>query len=178
MIHRRLGVVVVAVVAGCSPFTTRPSLTPLPEAAAIEVRLSMQDGIRELATALRADSIPATKVRVRDGYLESGWFEAATGSPTGRRPLGTGIVKVRGWADPARPGNILLIVETLYRPLADPSLPERELEKQVPRDHPVAVKVDSALAGLVKRYGGPPAPEATPPASPRTSEPTPPTDPD
>jgi hypothetical protein len=163
---RRLGAVVVALAAGCSPFTTRPAITPLPEAAAIEVRLPVQEATRELAAALQADSIPTRRVRLRDGYLESGWFDSQTGRPTGRRPLGTGVVKVRGWADPGRPGNTLLIVETLYRPLADPSLPERELEKQVPRDHPVAVKVDSALAGLVKRYGGPPTPEARPPAAP------------
>ena len=153
-------------VAGCSPFTTRPAITPLPDAAAIEVRLSVREATRELAAALQADSIPARQVRLRDGYFESGWFDAATGRPTSRRPIGAGIIKVRGWADPARPGNTLLIVETLFRPLADPSLPERELEKQVPRDHPVAVKVDSALAGLVKRFGGPPSAQTQPPATP------------
>jgi hypothetical protein len=48
-------------------------------------------------------------------------------------------------------------VETIYRPLADPSLPVRELDRQVPRNHPVAVKVRATLQELVKRYGGPPA---------------------
>ena len=52
-----------------------------------------------------------------------------------------------------------MTVETVYRPLADPSLPERELDRQVPRDHPVAVKVRTALQEMVKKYGGPPAPE-------------------
>jgi hypothetical protein len=47
-------------------------------------------------------------------------------------------------------------VETLYRPLADPSLPERELDRQVPRGHPVGKKVEELLEGLLKRYGGPP----------------------
>jgi hypothetical protein len=163
---RRPWIVAVALVAGCSPFTTRPAITPLPDAAAIEVRLTVPEATRELAAALQADAIPARRVRLRDGYLESGWFEAATGRPTRKRPIGSGIIKVRGWADPGRPGNTLLIVETLYRPLADPSLPDRELEKQVSRDHPVAVKVDSALSGLVKRFGGPPSPEAAPPAAP------------
>jgi hypothetical protein len=163
---RRLLAVAVGLAAGCSPFTTRPGITPLPEAAATEIRLPVAEATRQLAAALQADSIPTTRVRVRDGYLESRWFDSATGRPTSRRPIGTGVVRVRGWADPARPGNTLLIVETLYRPLADPSLPERELEKQVPRDHPVAVKVDSALAALLKRYGGPPSPEAQPPAAP------------
>jgi hypothetical protein len=172
VIDRRVVVAAVLIATGCSPFTTRPSITPFPDAAATEIRLPVQEATRQLAAALQADSIPATKVRVRDGYIESRWFDAATGRPTRRRPLGAETVRVRAWADPARPGNTLLIVETLYRPVADPSLPERELEKQVPRDHPVAVKVDSALSALLKRYGGPPPPEAQPvsPAQPAEEE--------
>ncbi len=64
------------------------------------------------------------------------------------------MVKVRAWADPGRPGNSILIVETLYRPLADPSLPERELEHQVPREHPTALKVERILEAMLKQYGG------------------------
>ena len=52
---------------------------------------------------------------------------------------------MRAWAEPTHPGNSKVTVETLYRPLADPSLPERELDRQVPRDHPVAIKVRAAL---------------------------------
>jgi len=48
--------------------------------------------------------------------------------------------------------------------MADPSLPPRELERQVPRDHPVATKVRAALQDMLKRYGGPPVTE---PAQPR-----------
>jgi hypothetical protein len=51
--------------------------------------------------------------------------------------------------------------------LLDPSLPERELEREVPRDHPIAVKVVAVLKKLVDRYGGSPGPQAepTPPAA-------------
>jgi hypothetical protein len=145
------------VAAACQPNTTRPSFTPLPEAAGTEVRLSVPEATRHLAEALRADSIPTQKVRLRDGYIETAWFEARSGRVVrGRRAVGPGIVRVRAWADPARPGSSELSVETLYRPLADPSLPERELERQVARDHPVAVKVEAALQELVKRFGGAP----------------------
>ena len=72
---------------------------------------------------------------------------------------------MRAWADPARPGNTLLTVETLYQPFLDPSLPARELEREVPRDHPMAVKVRALLQNLVKRYGGPPPPEEQQPAA-------------
>jgi len=66
-----------------------------------------------------------------------------------------------------------MTVETVYRPVADPSLPERELDRQVPRDHPVAIKIRAALQELVKRYGGPPAPAApaaAPPVEPGAGE--------
>jgi hypothetical protein len=155
---------------GCQPDTTRPPIVPLPEAAMMEVRLPVQEATRLLAEALRADSIPALRVRLRDGYIESRWFEAATGRPTNKRPIGLGIVRVRAWADPARPGDSQLRVETLYRPLADPSLPERELERQVPPNHPIAIKIRSTLQDLVKRYGGPPSPEAQQPATPTQEE--------
>jgi hypothetical protein len=142
----------------CSPATTRPSFPPVPEAATTEVRLPPREATRLLAEALQADSIPAARVMQRDAWLETRWFDAASGQRTSRRAVGPGVVRVRAWADPTQPGSSRLTVETVYRPLADPSLPERELDRQVPRDHPVATKVRAALQDLVKRYGGPPAP--------------------
>ena len=149
--------------AACQPNTTRPSFTPLPEAAGTEIRLSVPEATRRLAEALRADSIPVQKVRVRDGYIETNWFRATSGRVVqGRRPIGPGIVRVRAWADPARPGSAQVTVETLYRPLLDPSLPDRELEREVARDHPVAVKVEAVLRRLVDRFGGAPGPQVEP----------------
>jgi hypothetical protein len=147
--------------AACQPSTGRPVFSPVPESAQTEIRLSPAEATRQLAAALRADSIPVRKVLVRDAYLETGWFDAKTGRPRGN-PLGQSTVRVRAWADPARPGSAQLAVETVYRPLADPSLPQRELERQVPARHPVAVKVDSILQQMVKRFGGPPAPTPAP----------------
>jgi hypothetical protein len=155
----------VAATAACQPNTSRPGLSPLPEAAGTEVRLPVKDATRFLADALRADSIPIRRVMLRDGYLESNWFYAKSKRPVrGRRPLGPGVVRVRAWADPARPGSSQLSVETSYRLLVDPSLPERELDRQVPRNHPIGVKVEDALKRLVDRYGGPPPPSAQPAA--------------
>lgn len=149
----------------CQPNTTRPPFPPLPEAAGTEIRLPVREATRHLAEALRADSLPVRRVELRDGYVETPWFNAATRRPIrGRRPVGPNVVRIRAWADPARPGSSQLTVETLYRPLADPSLPERELEREVPRSHPVAVKVEAALRKLVERYGGPPPPQAPTPA--------------
>jgi hypothetical protein len=145
----------------CQPATTRPGFLPRPEALGAELRLSVPDATRRLAESLRADSIPVRTVRLRDGYIETPWFASRTGRPVrGQQPLGRGTVRVRAWADPARPGSTQLTVETLYRPVADPSLPERELERQVPADHPAAKKVQAALGRLVERYGTPPPPPA------------------
>lgn len=156
--------------ASCQPNTARPPFAPLPEAAGTEVRLSVPEATRRLAEVLRADSIPLRRVALRDGYIETAWFDAATRRPIRRRPIGPGVVRVRAWADPARPGSSHLTVETLYRPLVDPSLPERELEREVAPSHPVALRVEAALRQLVERYGGAPAPPAqAPPAAPRAS---------
>jgi hypothetical protein len=155
-VSRTRWTVALALLAACKPDTTRPAITPYPEAAGIELRLRPQEATRRLAEALQSDSLPPARVQLRDGYLETRWLDSATGRPTGRRPLGTDVIRLRGWADPSRPGFSILTVETLYRPLADPSLPERELERPVPRTHPTAVKVEQVLEAMQKRYGAPP----------------------
>jgi hypothetical protein len=156
----RAWIATAALLAACRPNTTRPAITPYPEAAGVEIRLRPPEATRRLAEALQADSIRPARVRLRDGYIETAWLDSATGRPTTRRPIGTGVVRLRAWADPSRPSHTVLTVETLYRPLADPSLPERELERQVPRAHPTAVKVVRVLEALLKRHGGPPPPAA------------------
>jgi hypothetical protein len=164
VVVRRVRLAVALATAACRPDTTRPAITPLPEAAGVEIRLRPIEATRRLAEALQADSLPPSRVRMRDGYIETPWLDSATGRPTSRRPIGTRVVRLRAWADPGRPGNTVLTVETVYRPLADPSLAERELERQVPRTHPVAIKVEQVLAALLKRHGGPPPPAPQQPA--------------
>jgi hypothetical protein len=157
----RLVVLFLGATAACTPATTRPAFLPRPEALGAELRLTVPEATRRLAESLRADSIPVRTVRLRDGYIETPWFASRTGRPVrGQQPVGRGTVRVRAWADPARPGSTQLMVETLYRPVADPSLPERELERQVPADDPAAKKVQAALGRLVERYGAPPPPPA------------------
>lgn len=151
---------VVIALAACQPATTRPPYPAVAQAATVEVRLPPGEATQQLAERLQADSIPATRIVLGDAWFETRWFDPTTGRVTGRRPIGSSVVLLRGWADPTQPGSSKLTVETLYRPVADPSLPERELDRQVPRGHPVAVKVRAALEDLVKRYGGPPPPQS------------------
>ncbi|MGH7498209.1 MAG: hypothetical protein ACREL3_05090 [Gemmatimonadales bacterium] len=172
----RVAALVVPGVIACQPGTTRPSFTPLPEAEMVEVRLQPLEATKRLAEAFEADSIPPRRIELQDGYIESHWFDSATGQPATARPIGTRVVRVRAWADPGRPGFTLLIAESVYRPVADPSLPPRELERELPREHPVAAKVRAALQDLVKKYGGPPAAEPVQPGARQGESSTPPED--
>ena len=165
MKRARAAWIALAGLTACQPGTRRPPFPPVPEAATTEIRLVPSEATRLLAEALQADSLRARRVRLRDAYLESDWLDSTGRQRTHRRPVGAGVVRLRAWADPTRPGFSRMTVETVYRPLADPSEPERELDRQVPRDHPVAVKVRTTLQEMVKKYGGPPAPE--PAATPR-----------
>jgi hypothetical protein len=125
--------------AACQPNTGRPVYGPLPQSAGTEIRLSPSEATKQLAAALRADSVPLKKVLLRDGYLETGWFDAKSGRPR---------AQARGSAV--------------------------ELDRQVPAKHPVAVKVEAILQQLVKRFGGPPPPQAAPQApSPTAASPAP-----
>ena len=101
------------------------------------------------------------RVELRDAWLETSWFEAATGRPSRHRPIGRGpgAGARLGRADPSRATARSSSRRSIGRwPIR--RCPERELDRQVPRDHPVAIKVRAALQELVKRYGGPPAPAA------------------
>lgn len=143
-----------AVLAGCQASTTRPSFGPVTGAASVILETAGPHATTLLAERLKAESIPVTRVEPRDGFLETPWFDT-TGRPTGKRPLGPNVVRVRGWIDPEKPGFSRLTVETLYRDIADPSLPERELDREVAPDHPVSKRVRAVLDSLRKRYGEP-----------------------
>ncbi|MBA2627640.1 MAG: SPOR domain-containing protein [Gemmatimonadales bacterium] len=139
-------------VAACDPGTRRPVYLPRPEAASTEVELPVPAATRALVDALHADSIPAERVATRDGFLESPWLDAGTLVPTKKRPLGPGVVKVRGWVDPGRHGYSQLTVEVVYRTSADPSSAARDLEREVAYASPARARVRAAL----QRIGGKP----------------------
>jgi hypothetical protein len=139
----------------CQASTTRPTFGPLRGAASVVLQLEVPRATTVLADALKADTLPVTATYPRDGFLETPWFDSATGRPTRKRPLGGDVVRLRAWVDPEKPGFSRLTVETLYRDIADPSLPERELDRELSPDHPVAKRVRAALDSLRARYGEP-----------------------
>ena len=133
-----------------NPNTTRPRVVPFPEDASIEVHAKLPAATERLIRALAVDSIPIAVQSTRDGWVETPWLNAGTLRPTDARPIGADVVRIRGWVNPAKEGFSTIIVEAAYRPYADPSLPGRELERPVPKDHPVQVRLDSMLARIPK----------------------------
>ncbi len=143
----------------CNPNTNRPPVHPMLGASIIEVELDVPSATAEVAEALRQDSIPVAVLELRDGYLETPWFESATGTPTTQRPLGPDVVRVRAWVDIEQPGHSRITVEVVYRPWADPSLPDRELERIAPANHPVTRRAEAALARVSRQPPAPVEPE-------------------
>ncbi len=142
----------VALLAGaCSLSTSRPPFPPMPEARVGDLEVEVPVATERLAKALTDAGIPVARVSPQDGYLETPWFDTATGRPAGGRRLGLEVVRVRGWVTPSAHGSSELKVETVYRPIADPSRPARELERSVPYAHPVRVLVRNAYRTIGAR---------------------------
>jgi hypothetical protein len=140
-------------VLACNPNSTRPpQLEPVTGAVRVELALPRDLATQELADQLVVDTIPVSVVQQEDGYLETPWFDAATGTPTDDRRLGPDVVRLRAWIDPGAPRHSYLTVELVYRPLADPSRSQRQLDHQVPNDHPAAERLGRALEALTSRY--------------------------
>jgi hypothetical protein len=125
----------------------------MPGAVHFELYLTPSPAIEALANAFLADTIPVLKVEAKDAWLETPWFDTATGRPHKGEPLGAGVVRIRAWADPGRPDHSDMAVETVFRPLADPSLAERSTEQPVPPGHPTAKRVAAILKSLTAQYG-------------------------
>lgn len=100
---KRITFVALLLGAACYPATTRPDVTPMPDAARVEVELFVPQATRALALALDADSIPVRRTEPDDGWLESEWMDAVSLQPVTGRPLGIGTVKVRAFVEPGSP---------------------------------------------------------------------------
>jgi hypothetical protein len=149
-----LAAFVAAAVLGCKPTTPRPYFPPVTGAPAGEIELDVVPATEAIADVLRSDSFPLRRVEPRDGYLETHWFDARTKAPVSGRILGPDVVQIRAWVNPAKRHSSRVTIETTYRPLADPSLPPRELDHQVPPDHPVGKRVIEIVTELARLYAG------------------------
>lgn len=148
----------------CAPGSRRPAVAPFPDAPTVEVRGSRADAIQALADTLRGRGFPLRRLEARDAYLETPWIDTAGYAAATGRPIGEGVVRLRGWADPGRWHHSIVTIEVAWRPAADPARPERDLERPVPATHPVAVRAREMLAAMA------PKPRVRPP-EPRDSAP-------
>lgn len=129
---------------GCLAGSARPRFQPLPEARMAEIELDPIEVTQKLTEKMTAEGMPLAVVAPQDGYFETAWFDSETLDRRGAT-LGPNTVKIRGWATPSRYGWSEVVVEVVYRALADPSLPERELERSVAFTHPMRQRVREAF---------------------------------
>jgi hypothetical protein len=151
--------------AACTPVTTRPDFLPDPRAARLVLDAPPGRVTPEIATLVAAESLQVERVNVRDGYVETAWYDTRSRRSfrgAGEVPDLAATVKIRCWADPYVPGQTQLIVETVSRPRYDPSRTERDLEVVVPKSHAGHAIADSLLAALKKRFGTPNSAPAAP----------------
>lgn len=148
-----IGAVVLVALLACDPGTTRPDLLPMPESRTLEVEGERPVAIEALHAMLVADSFPVRRIVARDAWLETDWFDATTLRPVGNNVLGPRVMRLRGWAEPSRAGESTLVVELVYRLMADPSVPSRELERSVPATDSMYARVERLLQRLQGSIG-------------------------
>lgn len=127
----------------------RPRITPLVGSVARMVPEQPEVLVRAFDDALRARAVPLVVVSQVEGYIETDWMDIDARAV--RQPGVTGlerIVKLRLFIDPIG-GRSRVVGEAVRRLLADPSLPERELERVVPRDHPGRALLDSVMTSVL-----------------------------
>ena len=129
---------------------------PGPQALEIILMARPERVTAELPALVAAESLRVERTNVRDGYLETAWYDTRTGrsrAGSGDVPNLATSVKIRCWADPYVPGQTSLTVEAVYRPRYDPSRTERDLEVVVPMDHPGRAIAEKLIEKLKERFG-------------------------
>ena len=125
--------------AACTPVTTRPSFTPLPEALQVVINAPPARVTEYADSLLRADSVAVSFVSLRDAWLETKDF--------------AGTYRVRLWADPDVAGKSRVTVEAVYRPRRDPSRTARDLERASPPGSPGQQRAQQLLTALKDKLG-------------------------
>jgi len=144
--------------AACTPVTTRPDFKPDPRALVVMLNARPERVAVALDSLLPADSLAVVRFNVRDGYVETSWFDPARHrSYRHERDIADllGTVKIRCWADPWVPGQTRLTVEPVYRPRVDPSRTERDLEVITPPEHGGYKVAQQLIEKLKQKFGTP-----------------------
>src|SRR6266508_401286 len=65
--------------AACTPVTTRPDFFPDPQAPTVTLMARPERVTAELPSLVAAESLLVERTNVRDGYLETAWYDTRTG---------------------------------------------------------------------------------------------------
>jgi hypothetical protein len=149
---------ILLLLAACTPVTTRPDFKPDPRALVVMLNARPERVTVALDSLLPADSLEVARFNVRDGYVESDWYDPARHrSYQHARDITDlpGTVKIRCWADPWVPGQTRLTVEPVYRPRLDPSRTERDLDVIAPPEHGGYKVAQELIEKLKQKFGTP-----------------------
>ena len=146
--------------AACTPVTTRPDFRPDPRALVAILNARPERVTLGIDSLVPTESLSVLHFNVRDGYVETGWYDTRVHRLRDReRDITdpTVTVKIRFWADPWVPGQTRLTVEPVYRPRLDPSRTERDLEVMLSKDDAGYKLAQRLLDKVTQRFGVPKA---------------------
>jgi len=130
------GLIAIACFVACGAGGVRPTFTAFPQAITDTIDGEPEDIVEHLSELLTEEGIESRWVRVREGYVETKWFDPVTRRMRGGRNLNAdGIVRIRFWTDLVMEHQSVVVGEVVRRRVIDPSLPERETEVHVPPEH-------------------------------------------
>src|SRR2546427_329919 len=164
--------------AACPPMPPRPDFRPDPRALTVVLDARPERVTTVLDSLVAAESLEVARANVRDGYVETAWYDTQAHRTRHHEREITNLaptVKIRFWADPWVPGQTRLTTEPVYRPRYDPSRPERDLEVIASKEHE-GYKIAQRLVDKLKQKFGVPkaAQEEGRPTPPPSPSPTPP----
>ena len=122
----------------CGAGGVRPAFLPFPQAITDTIAGQPEIIVKQLSDLLQDEGIELRWVRVREGYVETKWFDPITVKAGGGQSLNTDkIVRMRFWTDLASQHEPVSVVvgEAVRRRIIDPSLPPREREMHVSPQH-------------------------------------------
>lgn len=133
------------VAAACATGGLRPRYGAVPKSVLLILPDSADTTIVQLTARVRELGLTVVRSVPREGYLETGWYDADLKQPTGEPYARLDrVVKLRFFADPSQ-GRTRLLAECVRRIAWDPSMPPHDLERMVPDDHPGRALLDSVL---------------------------------
>lgn len=121
----------------CGAGGVRPHFLPFPTAVSDTVSSHPEDAIELAGELLVSEGLELEASSPVEGYLETKWFNIATGRRGNPGSLDIeATIRVRFWADLIAENRTVVVGEVVRRRVVDPSLPIREREIPVPDDHP------------------------------------------